>query len=211
MIKTLSISLILFFSFGLQAFVENFNRYNNALGLVIEKENGLNYTCSSVAISPVELLTAAHCLENAKSVKVVLDYNIDSNKTIEVSSYKIHPLYDKSQSLFSFDIAKLKLNKPLKSSIKIYPIKDLVNGKGYLVRVGFGMRERMSSRTIVSPIRTYQKEKGYFIMKDLFSYSGDSGGPVFQVIGSEIFVVGIHSTKEQMMSYNVLIDSVYLY
>lgn len=198
--------LTLFFCGGLQAY--DFEKYNSALALTVTKHDGHKYTCSAVAISPKKLLTAAHCLDDAYHVQVVQEFQVgEENTYFSVRNYEIHPSYNPSKSFYLFDLAKITLNKPLPVKINILPIGNLSSHEGELIRIGFGSRGGVSSRTMVSHITEFSDDGDIITMKDLYSYSGDSGGPVFQKIGSKIHLLGIHSTLENEVSYNVVIES----
>jgi len=90
----------------------------------------------------------------------------------------------------------LKLKKSLPSSINLPELELLKSDRGELTRVGFGMRNEMNSRTVIFPINQYQIIDTHIDAYDEYSFSGDSGGPIYQEKDGRLFLVGIHSTKD---------------
>lgn len=74
--KHLTFFLFIFVS---NLFAVDFSEYNSSLILLITKNDNKTFVCSSVAISKKKLLTASHCLDDAKSIKVVKEYKLQNN------------------------------------------------------------------------------------------------------------------------------------
>lgn len=154
-----------------------FDQFNSSLKIEVYKLNGASFICSSVAATPYLLVTAAHCLEGATSILVHMKGGSKKIKSLEF--YK-HPNYDQ------------------------------------LFRVGYGGRQGQNKMTIISSIFNFRefsnfaianRRRNYILMEDQFSYSGDSGGPVFAKKYNKYYLVGIHSTKQGNFSYNQRIDA----
>ena len=85
-----------------------------------------------------------------------------------------------------------------------------MNGK--ILRLGFGARENQNVRTLVTPeVRKPRKLENVLELNDMYSYSGDSGGPVFMQNNGQMYLVAIHSTlsfgPEGKHSFNPLLSS----
>ncbi len=185
----------------------NFSHYNSALPILVTKTNQKTYVCSSVAISKKKLLTAAHCLDGAVSIKVAKEHKLNRRNTFyKVRSFKQFPLYNKRRSNFLHDIGIIKLTKTLPDTINLPKLKFLEDEANELVRIGFGSRGGVSSRTFISPLNQYENKATHIYSYDFYSYSGDSGGPLFMNEEGELVLVALHSTKEGYYSYNPKID-----
>ena len=175
----------------------DWNNFNSSLLIEVTRPNGV-YTCTGVAINKTTILTAAHCLEGEiLSVRVSTDAAYDKNgKFLKVESFNLHPDYDRKQSNYRSDLAKIKLAEELPASTKIYPIiKKDTELNGNLMRLGFGARNGLNVRTLVSPeIKNIRKIEKVLELSDTYSYSGDSGGPIFLQNHGQMFLVAIHST-----------------
>lgn len=192
----------------------DWTNFNSSLLIEVTRPNGV-FTCTGVAINKNTLLTAAHCLEGEiLKVRVSLDMSYDpKGKFLQVENFDLHPEYDKEKSNYQSDLAKLKLKADLPSEIKIFPIikKDhLIDGK--ILRLGFGARSNKNVRTLVQPVvKELRKLENVLELNDTFSYSGDSGGPVFLQNQGQMYLIAIHSTlsygPEGKHSFNPLLSS----
>lgn len=152
------------------------------------------------------MLTASHCLVGAVEVKVFYeDFETKEISFYEVDSFYLHPKYDLKTSNYVNDIGKIKLKQNLPSIHKIQKVVDLNNYKKDLYRVGFGLRNGENNLTVIGPIKNFTTYFDFFETYDEFSYSGDSGGPIFQKSGKGFNLVGIHSTRENSKCYNLKI------
>ena len=192
----------------------DWSNFNSSLVIEVTRPEG-KFTCSGVAIKEDVVLTAAHCLEG-KILKIKVfnqaSYNPES-KFWSAENFEIHPDYDKSSSNFKADLARIKLSEKLPSSTMIYPIlKNESNFKGKLLRVGYGARSQSNIRTLITPqFKTLHKETKVLELDDMYSYSGDSGGPIFIQRDGQMYLVAIHSTlsygPEGKFSYNPLVSA----
>ena len=178
------------------AYALDFSLYEGAIGLTVKKGEK-SYICSAVAINRRVLVTAAHCLDKCSNVKAYTGFDINSpEESYEVSQFKIHPSYNREKSYIDYDVAKILLKRPLPIDTPIYQIAPV---KSYfeLNRVGFGGREEDNKRTVVTGLRDFQFNTQTIHMQDLFSHSGDSGGPILQNIYGKLYLVAVHSTLEK--------------
>lgn len=184
--------IIFVFSFTAQAKTDI---YSGNL-LIKAKKNGIFFFCSSVAVAPTTLFTAAHCLDNASEVIVLVN-----QKSWPVIKFLKHPKYKRSQSLFMNDIGVIHLAKSLPNSIAKYKVQKPQLGDRFL-RVGFGGRKGLNSRQVIDDLVQIKLYKNYIRALDSNSVSGDSGGAIFQKTKSGLTLVGIHSTIDGKYSFN---------
>lgn len=186
-------------------------KFNSSLLIEVTRPNGV-FTCTGVAVTPRLLVTAAHCLEgDVKKVRVFTQDAYDPKMpSIETKGYELHPEYNRSQSRYHHDIAKLILATELPPEISIQPILKTQDLDGKIYRFGFGMRNNRNARTVITPkYRRWDQKKSILELDDTFSYSGDSGGPIFITKGPVVQLVAIHSTfshgPEGRFSFNPVI------
>ena len=173
----------------------SFTTFAQSFPLEIEKDNGVAI-CSSVAVSPLIILTAAHCVEGALNIALVKGFSLDAtHERFQAQRWESHPKYDDAISNYRFDIARIKLKKALPSTVPFSHIGSAVQD-GAMVRVGFGAREGMNKRTLIYGQRILFQDESYLELDDEYGVMGDSGGPVFQLQNGRYKLVGIHSTRE---------------
>jgi len=183
------------FTWSESSYALSFHSFAQSFPLEIEKDNGIAI-CSSVAISPLIILTAAHCVEGALKISLVKGFSLDENHERFVAhQWESHPKYDDSISNYRFDIARIRLKKPLPSTIPFSRIGSAWQD-GEMVRVGFGARQGMNKRTLIYGQKILFQDDLYLELDDQYGVMGDSGGPVFQLQNGSYKLVGIHSTRE---------------
>jgi secreted trypsin-like serine protease len=190
---------------------DEWDEFNSSLLIEVTRPTGV-FTCTGVAVSNDLVITAAHCLEGKiTKVRVFTQsfYDPKSNY-IEVKSFKIHPKYQPKNSRYLSDVAKIHLSSSLPASIKILPIFKETIVWGDIYRFGFGERNKKNVRTVITPkLRRMNLDENIVELNDTFSYSGDSGGPIYLKRGKETFLLAIHSTlsfgPEGKFSYNPLL------
>lgn len=188
-------------------------KYNSSLLIEVTRTNGV-FTCTGVAVSKTLLVTAAHCLDgDVKKVRVFTQEVYDpKNPSLATNGFEIHPEYNSQLSRYKNDIAKLTLKDSLPDDIIIQPIHQERNLEGKLYRFGFGARGSQNIRTVITPMfRSYNEVEKDLELDDTFSYSGDSGGPIFLAKGNKIELVAVHSTfshgPEGRFSFNPIVAS----
>lgn len=192
----------------------DWNNFNSSLLIEVTRPTGV-FTCTGVAINKNTILTAAHCLEGEiLKVRISNESMYDKNgKFFEVESFELNPDYNSEKSNYRSDIAKIKLKGELPKGTMFYPIikKDgELNGK--ILRLGFGARGANNVRTLVQPeFKTIRTQEKTLELNDMFSYSGDSGGPIFLQYQGQMYLIAIHSTlsfgPEGKHSYNPLLST----
>lgn len=192
----------------------DWNNFNSSLLIEVTRPNGV-FTCTGVAINKDTILTAAHCLEGEIiSVRVSNEFSYNKKgEFLEVESFDLHPDYDSKKSNYRSDIAKIKLKNELPEGTVFFPIiKKNKNLDGKILRLGFGSRNKKNSRTLINPVfKDVRHHENVLELNDMYSYSGDSGGPVFLQVQGQMYLIAIHSTlsfgPEGKYSYNPLLSS----
>ncbi|MCR9205910.1 MAG: trypsin-like serine protease [Halobacteriovoraceae bacterium] len=186
---------------SISSFSMDFRPYNSTFSLSVHKGRGDIFVCSSVAIDPYTLLTAAHCLDGAYKISV----NVN-NEEREAYQWNVHPEYDKEESNFHADIGIISLYKKLPQNLNYPPI--MIPSKTLpLVRIGFGGREGSNNRTYINGIKVLNRMENTLVLKDSLGVPGDSGGPLFQYFNGVLTLVAIHSTIEGQKSFAPIIDT----
>ncbi len=80
------------------------------------------------------------------------------------------------------------------------------------MRLGFGARGANNVRTLVQPeFKKIRAQEKTLELNDMYSYSGDSGGPIFLQYQGQMYLIAIHSTlsfgPEGKHSYNPLLST----
>lgn len=192
---------------------QTWEQFNSSLLIEVTREKGV-FTCTGVAVTQTLIVTAAHCLEgDVKKVRIFTQSSYDPNApAIAVKSFKIHPDYHPKDSRYNSDLGKIVLAEKLPGNIKIYPIYKEPIITGSLYRFGFGMRNKKNLRTVITPTfkQVLYAEK-VVELNDTYSFSGDSGGPIYLQQGANSFVLAVHSTlsygPQGRFSYNPLLSS----
>ena len=192
----------------------DWNNFNSSLLIEVTRPSGV-FTCTGVAIDKNTILTAAHCLEG-EILKVRVSTEASYNKDgsfLEIESFNLHPDYDSQKSNYRSDLAKIKMKDELPKGTKFFPIiKEDKNLNGKLLRLGFGSRGQNNVRTLVNPeFKMIRNQEKVLELNDMYSYSGDSGGPIFLQNKGQMYLVAIHSTlsfgPEGKHSFNPLLST----
>lgn len=192
----------------------DWNNFNSSLLIEVTRPTGV-FTCTGVAINKDTILTAAHCLEG-EILKIRVSTESSYNKEgkfLAVESFDLHPEYNSEKSNYRSDLAKIKLKGELPKGTRFYPIiKKDTQLEGKILRLGFGARGENNVRTLVTPeFKNIRQMEKTLELNDMYSYSGDSGGPIFLQNNSQMYLVAIHSTlsfgPEGKYSFNPLLSS----
>lgn len=192
---------------------QSWEEFNSSLLIEVTRTKGV-FTCTGVAVTPDLVVTAAHCLEgDVKSIRIFTQSSYNpKNPAIAVKSFKIHPNYHPKDSRYNADVGKIRLAEKLPSNIKIYPIYKEEMILGDLYRFGFGMRNKKNVRTVITPTfkQVIYADK-MLELNDTYSFSGDSGGPIYLKQGPTYYVLAVHSTlsfgPQGRFSYNPLLNA----
>ena len=175
----------------------DWSNFNSTLVIEVTRPSGV-FTCSGIAINPFTVLTAAHCLDgDILNIRISNASHYDPNESFcDVENFELHPDYQPEKSLFRNDLAKIKLKNHLPSSVRFFPISKKNDIKECnVLRLGYGERNNKNDRTLISPLfKDLRKNENVLELHDTYSYSGDSGGPVFIQQNGQWHLVAIHST-----------------
>ncbi|MCJ8318723.1 MAG: ankyrin repeat domain-containing protein [Colwellia sp.] len=165
--------------------------------------------CASTVIGNNWLLTAAHCVKGREASLFTIKHL--GNK-YRIASIIVHPKFDKKHDEF-YDIALVHLKDPIDNGklAKLYQLGDEIGksvvfvGRGTFGNGSKGLirddgKQRGASNTIVS---ASEQVIGFIFNSpeqatelEGISSRGDSGGPAFINIGSQLYVAGVSSYQE---------------
>lgn len=175
----------------------DWSNFNSTVVIEVTRPEGI-FTSSGVAINRNTILTAAHSLEGTVlkvRVSPAGTYN-RNGKFILGESYEIHPEYNSAESNYNCDLAKITLASPLPEETNYYSVmKNDRNISGNFVRIGYGARNEVNTRTMITPVfKNVSEPTKTLELHDMYSFSGDSGGPIFLQQKGQLYLVAIHST-----------------
>jgi len=181
----------------------DWNQFNDSVLIEITRPSGNkmgNTICTGVIIHPHVVLTTAHCADEATSMTVVFDVEKGSGaikkETVPAKQIILHPDYHPKESLFKADLAILLLKDPApipEKMIRKIPLKLTVHEGERLKRIGVGVRNGKNLRNVTDPVYFAHPGPGVMETADVYSYFGDSGGPVYT---DDHQLLALHSTLD---------------
>jgi secreted trypsin-like serine protease len=177
----------------------NWKRFNSSVIIEIKRNDNV-FTSTAVAIGRNMLLTAAHSVDCLDEGHIYLgeDYKL-SSACIKIKKIIVHPGYNPGKSFFENDLAIVILEHNLPREINIENLENSIElGAGdTLERIGFGGRNNENIRTWTNPkYKTTTFNKINYVLEDVKSVIGDSGGPIYKNENGTHKFVGIHSTLD---------------
>ena len=118
------------------------NNYNWMVLMVTQLPNGQRFMCGGNIISTTKVLTAAHCVQNAKSVRIYPGiHQLSHAKTyLKMKSFIVHEKY----GFPNHDIAIVTIEKPFEFNDKVGPVclpshlNSNVEAKENMIGLGWG-------------------------------------------------------------------------
>jgi hypothetical protein len=166
--------------------------------------------CTGTVIAKRTVLTAAHCLKpyHRRPIKFMLGSSYSSpTAVIGVAALKAHPSYSPNHN--DIGIVTLASDAPV-TPMKILPSLDPSWLGKNLLFVGFGQSDGVAhsgqgiKRFVHMPIASISATSFRYAVPGKNTCRGDSGGPAFAQVGSELFVAGITSYgDEDCIEYGV--------
>jgi protease YdgD len=165
--------------------------------------NRAGEACTAAVVSPLEVVTAAHCLFNPRtrlllqppSLHFLLGYKQgDYQYDLRISEYRIGPNYQLGNALASEinDWAVLKLTQPAPQEIKPIPLSDQPAKIGDSLLVGGFAQSQQYSMTADINCNVRGILPNGLILHDCAVLKGDSGAPTLRHAREKIEVLGIH-------------------
>lgn len=163
--------------------------------------------CTGSIIAPDLVITAAHCLEKARTVadiSVQFGLNEGQDGKLRATGFKIHPSYksgNKPVKNATYDIGVIRLGGKLPEGYrpaKIFPNASTLRPGQAVIIAGYGRThpdqpiQRRVLRKVESKLNSHYNPLEIVVDSNRgASCNGDSGGPSFVEQGEETFLLGL--------------------
>ena len=154
--------------------------------------------CSGTLIGPNQVLSAAHCIESGE-ITIASGPSPKAVPGLKVILARSHPKWDKGPN----DVSILIFEGTLPSNlvpVSIAPLEGISEGSAVTL-AGYGVtgernKDSGTLRKVKAQVRAFDKTTKEFAMQEglgVGSCYGDSGGPAYVALGSELAVIGATS------------------
>lgn len=156
--------------------------------------------CTATLIAPSTVLTAAHCVIDRRTRRVVAVDRVHFLPGFRIGDYAAHaratavrlsPRFALSARGADHDLAVIDLTAPVPAAVRPIPVDTAAGAEGALVLVSYGM-DRSQIMSIQRGCRVLRRV-GATMFTDCLGLPGASGAPILQESGGALRVVGVTS------------------
>jgi protease YdgD len=177
--------------------------------------NGAGSSCTGSLIAADKVLTAAHCLFNrathrllqATSLHFLLGYEAGEYRAhARIANYLIEPNYQPQQAgkSISSDWAILVLGEPFASDTTPLPLADGPSVAGERIMIGGYSRQHPFKMTADIDCRLQDVMLGGLLVHDCAVMQGDSGAPLLRRTGeTSVQIIGLQVATRELMGSKV--------
>jgi secreted trypsin-like serine protease len=176
---------------------------------VYDKKN--HSTCSGSLIAKDLILTAAHCVNpNSNQLFVLFSKNfyvsgrLNESRMIVARRFERHSSFNpnRAEGVDTFDLALIQLSSPAPAEYRTIPLSQDTSHvfEGVLIAAGYGFTNGLLRKGLgtlrqasLQFLKPHSKTEFETLQDSTGVCSGDSGGPLYQKLGSQWLQVGVAS------------------
>lgn len=157
--------------------------------------------CTGTLVAPDVVLTAAHCVMNRRTGRLVRPDDLHFLPGFRVGSYLAHgqgarvvvmPGYDRARKTVQLDLALVELREPMPSGVPLARLHVGVHPQSefILLSYGFDRSQLLSAQHDCN----FEKRQGPLIFTTCEGVPGVSGAPLFQMVNGRPVLVAVASS-----------------